>query len=202
MSQREFGREIPPDEQLREVSLILMQALYRLRRHGPPPRPPRAIRAPGSVSLASTTPRPKRTRPKPYHAKWKPGTREHQLKNLFQKRKRVPQKAIFWRDHAVSIQDVPWDQLDRATSHTHQATLDMEFREAFDHAMRGLCPEDRRIAALVAEHGMAYAAREVGVSWRQIDNALARMRPVFEEAGFDPVARPSSPPHNSMMPRG
>jgi len=185
MSQREFDREIPLDEQLQEVSLILMQALYRLRRHGPPPRPPRAITPPlGPVPPASTTPRPKRTRPKPRHAKWKPGTREHQLKNLFQKRKRVPQKALFWRDHAVSIQNVPCDQLDRAVCHTHQATLDLEFREAFDHAMCSLCPEARRLAALVAEHGVTHAAREFSTSWRQIDNVLLRMRSVFEEAGF------------------
>lgn len=192
MSQREFDREIPPDEQLREVSLILMQALYRLRRHGPPPRPPRvATPLAAPTPPTSATPHPKRTRPKPRHAKWKPGTREHQLKNLFQKRKRVPQKAIFWRDHMVSIQDVPCDLLERAVGHTHQATADLEYREAFDHAIRALCPEDRRIAGLVAEHGMTHAAREVGVSWRQIDNALARMRAVFEEAGFDPVARPA-----------
>lgn len=197
MSQREFDREIPPDEQLQEVSLILMQALYRLRRHGPPPRTRHGVAPPARpVSPARTTPRPKRTHPKPCHAKWKPGTREHQLKNLFQQRKRVPQKSLFWRDHAVPIQDVPCDQLDEAVCHSDQAASDFEFREAFDHAMHALCPEDRRIATLVAVHGMTHAAREVGVSWRQIDNAVARMRAVFEKAGFESHAR-SIPLHTT-----
>lgn len=194
MSQREFDREIPLDEQLREVSLILMEAIFRIRRDGPPPRPPRVATRPAAPSPPTcATPRPKRTLPKPCHAKQKPGTYANQLRNLF--KKRMPKKKRFWLEHLVSIQNVPCDQLDRAVCHTQQATLDLEFGEAFDHAMCTLSPEERRIAGLVAEHGITHAAREVGVSWRQIYNALASMRAVFEEAGFDPVARPI--PHHT-----
>ena len=37
MSKRELDREISPDEQLREVSLILMEAMRRVRRDDVPP---------------------------------------------------------------------------------------------------------------------------------------------------------------------
>jgi DNA-directed RNA polymerase specialized sigma24 family protein len=95
------------------------------------------------------------------------------------------------------MQDVPCDQLDRAVCHASAEARDMEFWEAFDHAMHALSPEDRQIAALVAEHGMAHAARDMGVSWRQIDNALARMRAVFEVAGFDAPTR--AVPHHTTQ---
>ncbi len=139
MSQHECGREIPPDEQLREVSLILMEAMFRLRRHGSPPRPPRIATPPAAATSPTIAPRRgKRMLPKPYHAKQKPGTYANRLRNLFKKRN--PQKTQFWRDHVISIQNIPCDQLDRAVCHTHQATLDLEFHEAFDHAMRALSP--------------------------------------------------------------
>lgn len=196
MSQREFDREIPPDEQLREVSLILMQALYRLRRHGPPPRPPRIATPPATPIRTDAVPRRrKQTLPKPRHAKQKPGSYANQLKNLF--RKRRPQKRQWWVEMVVSIDTVPCDQLDRAVCHTHQDVDELEFREAFEHAMRALSAEDRRIAGMVAEYGITHAAREVGVSWRQIDNALAKMRVVFEEAGFESPAR--AVPHHTIQ---
>ncbi len=196
MSQREFDREIPPDEQLREVSLILMQALYRLKRHGPPPRPPRVATPPATpIRTAAVPRRRKQTLPKPRHAKQKPGSYANQLKNLF--RKRRPQKRQWWMEMVVSIDTVPCDQLDRAVCHTHQDVDELEFREAFEHAMRALSAEERRIAGLVAEHGMAHAARKAGVSWRQVRNALVRMRAVFEVAGFGPPAR--AVPHHTTQ---
>lgn len=196
MSHRDFDREIPPDEQLREVSLILMKAMFRLRQEGPRPRASPVAETPIAPTPTASAPRrPKKTLPKPHHAKQKPGTYANQMRNIFRKRK--PQKAIFWRDQVVSIQNVPCDQLERAVHYTHQAILNLEFREAFDHAIRTISPEERRIADLVAEHDITYAAREMGVSWRQIANSLARMRAVFEKAGFDPVAR--SMPHHSTQ---
>jgi hypothetical protein len=194
MSQREFDREIPPDEQLREVSLILMQALYRLRRHGPPPRPPRVATPPAMPIRTDAAPRRrKQTLPKPRHAKQKAGTYANQLKNLF--RKRRPQKRRWWMEMVVSLDTIPCDQLDRAVCRTHQDADDLEFREAFDHAMHVLSAEERRIAGLVAEHGITHAAREVGVSGRQIYNALARIRVALEEAGFEPFAH--TVPHHT-----
>ena len=60
----------------------------------------------------------------------------------------------------------------------------IDAQDAFAWAMDQLCADDREIAALVMEHGKAGAARERGVSRRQIDNALQRMRRHFELAGL------------------
>jgi len=61
-----------------------------------------------------------------------------------------------------------------------------ELREAIEHVMQGLEPDDRALLAHVAEHGVASAARQRNVSRRQINNALARMRSRFEKAGLGP----------------
>ncbi|MCC7409514.1 MAG: hypothetical protein IT442_15730 [Phycisphaeraceae bacterium] len=50
--------------------------------------------------------------------------------------------------------------------------------------MKGLDPDDRALLTHVAEYGVASAARERGVSRRQINNALARLRSGFEAAGL------------------
>ncbi len=182
MSHTEFDREIPLDEQLQEVSLILMEALFRVRRDGPPPRPPSPPAPP--VTPLSGVPRPKRSVPKPYPRKFQSGTREHQLKNLFLKRKRIPKKRLFWQEKLISLENAPADELARAVCHTHQPQLELEFRDAFDYVMGELLSDERRIADLVAEHGITHAARELSLSWRQIYNALVRMRRVFIDAGI------------------
>lgn len=199
MSKCEFDREISPDEQLREVSLILMEAMRRVRRDGVPPRPP-ATPVPLPAPPAPTTvgPRPKRTLPKPHHAKFKPGTYANRLRNLF--KKRMPQKRRFWLERVVSIDEVPSDELARVVCRADQPMLDLEFREAFDHVMRTLSPEERRLASLVAERGLTHAARELSTSWRQIMNALVRMREVFEVAGFGPDRAPRPVRHISELP--
>jgi len=195
MSHREFDREIPVQEQLQEVSLILLEALRRIHRDGPPPRPPRVAPPPAAPPPpGSVVHRPKRTLPKSRHARWKPGTREHQMKNLFLKRKRIPHKTLFWQDKLVSLDDAPSDELARATTIMHQPALDLDFREAFDHVMRALSPDERRVAILVAERGLTHAARVLGTTWRQIDNTLARARQVFENAGFGPDHPPRPVP--------
>ena len=58
----------------------------------------------------------------------------------------------------------------------------LELRDALAHVMRRLDPKDRRLLAEVAEHGVAGASRNLGVSRRQIYNALARLRPMFKKA--------------------
>ena len=51
-----------------------------------------------------------------------------------------------------------------------------ELREAIEHAMQNLEPEDRALLAQVTEHGITSTAKALGVSWRQVDNAMARIR--------------------------
>lgn len=59
-----------------------------------------------------------------------------------------------------------------------------ELREAIEHAMQGLAPNDRALLAHVSEHGVASAARAFGISRRQVVNAMARIRDRFEKAGL------------------
>ena len=59
-----------------------------------------------------------------------------------------------------------------------------ELREAIEHVMQGLEPDERALLTPVAEHGVASAARTLGVSRRQVDNAMARIRQRFEKAGL------------------
>jgi DNA-directed RNA polymerase specialized sigma24 family protein len=59
-----------------------------------------------------------------------------------------------------------------------------ELRGAIDHAMQGLAPDDRAMLAHVSKHGVASAARTFRVSRRQVDNAMARVRDRFTNAGL------------------
>jgi len=59
-----------------------------------------------------------------------------------------------------------------------------ELREAIEHVMPRLEPDDRALLIQVVKRGVAGAARDRGVSRRQINNALARLRPLFEDAGL------------------
>jgi RNA polymerase sigma factor (sigma-70 family) len=61
-----------------------------------------------------------------------------------------------------------------------------ELREAMARALQNLTSEDRAIIVHVAEHGVASAAREFGVSRRQVLNAMARARESFEKSGLGP----------------
>ncbi len=63
-------------------------------------------------------------------------------------------------------------------------TESFELREAIEHAMKALAPNDRALLAHVSEHGVASAARAFGISRRQVDNAMARIRDRFEKAGL------------------
>ncbi len=59
-----------------------------------------------------------------------------------------------------------------------------ELREAVQHAMQNVQPEDRAILIHAAEHGVASAARAFSRSRRQVLNVLARARVHFEKAGL------------------
>jgi RNA polymerase sigma factor (sigma-70 family) len=59
-----------------------------------------------------------------------------------------------------------------------------ELREALEHAMPHVEPQDKAMLIHVAEHGVASAAKAFGVSRRQVDNAMARIRGHFQKAGL------------------
>ena len=63
---------------------------------------------------------------------------------------------------------------------------ELERREAVEHAMANLTPEDRALVSSVAEHGIRDTATALGISKRQVANALARIRPAFEKSGLGP----------------
>lgn len=60
-----------------------------------------------------------------------------------------------------------------------------ELRDALAHVMAKLDPEDRALLTSVAEIGLKPTARKLGVSWRQVTNALNRIRQECEKAGLD-----------------
>jgi len=60
----------------------------------------------------------------------------------------------------------------------------MELREAIDHAMQGISPEDQAFLMQVAEQGARATARSMGVSWKSVHNRVARLRGHFEKAGL------------------
>ena len=61
-----------------------------------------------------------------------------------------------------------------------------ELREAIAHAMQGLEPDDRALLTQVAARGITSTAKSLGVSWRQVDNAMTRIRALFKKAGLGP----------------
>lgn len=60
----------------------------------------------------------------------------------------------------------------------------LELREAIAHVMARLDPKDQALLASVAGNGVTATAKALGVSWRQVANALARIRGEFEKAGL------------------
>jgi len=61
-----------------------------------------------------------------------------------------------------------------------------ELREAIEHAMQNLEPDDRTLLIQVAARGITSTAKSLGVSWRQVDNAMKRIRANFKKAGLGP----------------
>lgn len=76
------------------------------------------------------------------------------------------------------------DGLRRTQTDPLSSVDQLELREAVQHAMQNLQPEDRAILTHVAEHGVASAARAFSRSRRQVLNAIARARVHFEKAGL------------------
>jgi DNA-directed RNA polymerase specialized sigma24 family protein len=64
-----------------------------------------------------------------------------------------------------------------------------ELREAVEHAMKNLQPEDRAILNHAAEHGVARTAKTFNVSRRQVANLMVRARICFENAGLGAINR-------------
>jgi hypothetical protein len=74
---------------------------------------------------------------------------------------------------------------ERRTQRSGLSPIEMiALREALTHGMGRLSARDRELLLHVAEHGVASAARKSRVSRRQIENAIARMRSRFEDAGL------------------
>lgn len=60
----------------------------------------------------------------------------------------------------------------------------IDLKDAIDHALSQLTSEERDLLFYVARNSVTGAARQQGVSRRQIDNSLKRMRSRFEDAGL------------------
>jgi len=67
---------------------------------------------------------------------------------------------------------------------TISPTEQFELREAINHVMVNLAPQDRELITSVVANGITATARALGVSWRQVANAMARIRCEFEKAGL------------------
>lgn len=72
----------------------------------------------------------------------------------------------------------------RTQSYPLPSVEQLELREAVEHAMQNVPPEDRAVLIHAAEHGVASAARAFSRSRRQVLNALARARVHFEKTGL------------------
>ncbi|GJQ27835.1 MAG: hypothetical protein HBSAPP02_28670 [Phycisphaerae bacterium] len=72
----------------------------------------------------------------------------------------------------------------RTQSYPLPSVEQLELREAVEHAMQNVQPEDRAVLIHAAEHGVASAARAFSRSRRQVLNAMARARVHFEKAGL------------------
>lgn len=73
----------------------------------------------------------------------------------------------------------------RTRAYPKSDTEQFERREAVEHVMGKLDPDDRDLLLSIAEHGLKETARMRGVSWRQVTNARDRLRKEFEKAGLD-----------------
>ncbi len=72
----------------------------------------------------------------------------------------------------------------RTQVHPVSPTEQFELREAIEHVMGRLDPKDQVLVARVVANGITATAKELGVSWRQVASALARIRGDFEKAGL------------------
>ena len=75
--------------------------------------------------------------------------------------------------------------LHRRTQQSGHSPIELiDLRDALRCALSKLSKREHSLLVHVAEHGVASAARKHHVSRRQIENALARMRSRFEDAGL------------------
>lgn len=59
-----------------------------------------------------------------------------------------------------------------------------ELKEALQHALAALDPFDRALLDQVAEQGVTRTARACGITRRQVEKVLARIREFFEKSGL------------------
>ena len=59
-----------------------------------------------------------------------------------------------------------------------------ELREAVDQAVQKLGPNDRALLIQVAQQGITRTAKSLGISWRQVNNAMNRIRAIFKKMGL------------------
>jgi hypothetical protein len=88
MAYEEWNREIPPEEQLREVSVILAAGLLRVHRHTPPPS-----RTPPDAKVATQQRLPTRIA-LPRAIK--------RLDRIEEMRRRKSHRELFWREKVRS----------------------------------------------------------------------------------------------------
>lgn len=76
------------------------------------------------------------------------------------------------------------DRQRRTKQSRHTAEEMVDLRDATEHVMGSLSPEQRELLKQVSDHGVAPTARDRGVSRRQIENALKVIRSRFDDAGL------------------
>ena len=66
------------------------------------------------------------------------------------------------------------------------AAEQFELHEAIEHAMGNLEPDDRVMLIQMSKKGIAGTAKSLGISYRQANNAMRRIREIFKKMGLDP----------------
>jgi len=72
----------------------------------------------------------------------------------------------------------------RTQHHSLKASELVDLRDCLQSVLAALSPSERALVALVADRGVAGAARARKVSRRQIENAMARIRARFDDEGL------------------
>ena len=88
----------------------------------------------------------------------------------------------------TTLGDVLMEKDGRRMTQAHgiSAVEHFKLREAIEHAMRNLTPDDRALLTQVAEQSIRSTAKSRGVSYRQVDNAMKRIRDIFKKVGLAP----------------
>ena len=74
----------------------------------------------------------------------------------------------------------------RTQAHGISAVEHFNLREAIEHAMQNLAPDDRALLVQVVEQSVRRTAKSRRVSYRQVNNAIERIRDIFKKMGLGP----------------